>query len=277
MSDELLPCPFCKKSGALKLTRASELFADEDEEVPYMHSETYAVICDASSPNGPGGCGGQGGFKDTEQAAIEAWNRRAALSTQPAAPSPVVAVVEHTGREWDHVDDVLAVIERMRSGEWYWGSNSRCKYIELRIDTRDGGCILRDRESVRITPAQLAKQLGDLGRMPPWERAATPPAPASRVPKYDPRMRFLENEKGILDLRIEGLSMRQIKDIFEWEYGELMWSEGCAYPSEKVKLQFIRADLSPVKPAPRSDEAIRATQRAAFYEMRAAAISPKEE
>lgn len=80
-------------------------------------------------------------------------------------------VQEHTSREWDHVDDVLAVIERMRSGEWYWGSNSRCKYIELRIDTRDGGCILRDRESVRISPAQLAKQLNGYGPMPPWERA----------------------------------------------------------------------------------------------------------
>lgn len=69
-----------------------------------------------------------------------------------------------------------------------------------------------------------------------------------QVPKYDPRMRFLEKEKGTLDLRIEGLSMRQIKDIFEQEYDALMWSEGCAYPSEKVKLQFIRADFTPAAP-----------------------------
>lgn len=69
-----------------------------------------------------------------------------------------------------------------------------------------------------------------------------------QVPKYDPHMRFLENEKGTLDLRIEGLSMRQIKDIFEQEYDALMWSEGCAYPCDKVKLQFIRADFTPAAP-----------------------------
>lgn len=80
---------------------------------------------------------------------------------------------------------------------------------------------------------------------PPKQQPALGRGDVGGVPKYDPRMRFLEKEKGTLDLRIEGLSMRKIKDIFEFEYGEMMWSEGCAYPSEKIKLQFIRADLTP--------------------------------
>jgi len=66
----------------------------------------------------------------------------------------------------------------------------------------------------------------------------------SAVPKYDPRMMYFEKTPGTLDMRIEGLSMRQIKDIFEQEYGALMWSEGTAYPDDNVKLQFTRVDLA---------------------------------
>lgn len=83
--ETLKSCPFCGQSHTLKITAASELFADEDEEVPYMHSETYAVICDASKPKGPGGRGGQAGFHDTEAEAIEAWNRRAAIQQAAGA------------------------------------------------------------------------------------------------------------------------------------------------------------------------------------------------
>lgn len=60
--------------------------------------------------------------------------------------------------EWDCVDDVLAVLELARKGEWEWFGNSKCKYIELRIDMRDGYCILRDREGNRISPDELRRQ-----------------------------------------------------------------------------------------------------------------------
>lgn len=66
-------------------------------------------------------------------------------------------------RDWDHIDDVLPVIELMRSGKWVWGENMRCKYVEVRIDTRDGGCIIKDRHDVRITPAELVKQFDGRG------------------------------------------------------------------------------------------------------------------
>ena len=60
---------------------------------------------------------------------------------------------------WDHIDDVLKVLELARAGKWQWFSNSRCKYIELRIDMREGGCILKDREGKRIDVADFAKQV----------------------------------------------------------------------------------------------------------------------
>ena len=68
--------------------------------------------------------------------------------------------------------------------------------------------------------------------------------------KYDPRMNLIEGEKGTFTLRIDGLSMREIKSIFETQYGSLMWSEGAAYPADKVKLQFASADFSITQPAP---------------------------
>jgi hypothetical protein len=83
--EALAPCPFCAHTTAPKVTAASELHGDE--EGWYEHTESYAVICDASTPGGPGGCGCQGGFKPTPEAAIENWNRRAALGDVPAAPA----------------------------------------------------------------------------------------------------------------------------------------------------------------------------------------------
>jgi hypothetical protein len=60
--------------------------------------------------------------------------------------------------KWHFVDDIVPVLKAARAGEWHWYENSRCKYIELRIDMRDLGCIIRDREKVRISPATLAYQ-----------------------------------------------------------------------------------------------------------------------
>jgi Lar family restriction alleviation protein len=78
---ELLPCPFCGQTHTITVVRASEHWADEYEGTGgYDHSESYAVMCDASQPDGPGGCGASGGFKDSEVSAIDAWNRRAAAA-----------------------------------------------------------------------------------------------------------------------------------------------------------------------------------------------------
>ena len=75
-----LPCPFCGKQQTLQVISGQELMG-EDQEF-WQHSDSFGVVCDASSPDGKGGCGAMGGFKPTEDEAIEAWNTRSALSQQ---------------------------------------------------------------------------------------------------------------------------------------------------------------------------------------------------
>ena len=75
---------------------------------------------------------------------------------------------------WDHVDDALAVIELARAGKWNWCENTQCKYIELRIDMRDGGCIVKDREGKRIDPETLRKQLDEHHDWEPWPTERLP-------------------------------------------------------------------------------------------------------
>jgi hypothetical protein len=59
---------------------------------------------------------------------------------------------------WNHLDDFLNVYNAMLQGKWKWINNSDCKYVDLRIDMRDGGCIIMNRDHKRITPNQLSKQ-----------------------------------------------------------------------------------------------------------------------
>jgi hypothetical protein len=72
-------------------------------------------------------------------------------------PSPEVVEKEKTNT-WDSLADFVKVWHAQQEGKWAWFANSRCKYVELRIDMRDGGCIIRDREGTRISPAELAYQ-----------------------------------------------------------------------------------------------------------------------
>lgn len=70
----VMPCPFCGKVETLEVITGAE-FMDEDQEF-YQHSESFAVVCNAATPNGRGGCGAMGGFGGTRQEAIERWNTR---------------------------------------------------------------------------------------------------------------------------------------------------------------------------------------------------------
>jgi len=62
---------------------------------------------------------------------------------------------------WDHVDQVLPVIQAMKDRKWHWFLNTKCKYINLRIDMRDGGCLIMvdsGDQKRRINPEDLAYQ-----------------------------------------------------------------------------------------------------------------------
>ncbi len=76
----LLPCPHCGKSVAV-VTTAFEMWPEHEE----GNAESYAVMCDAHRPGGPGGCGASGGFFSTETEAIAAWNRRPSPSVHRQA------------------------------------------------------------------------------------------------------------------------------------------------------------------------------------------------
>ena len=76
----LKPCPFCGATRTLEVTSAAELNCEDKEEFSaWPHSDSYAVMCDAHQPGGPGGCGASGGFFLSEAEAVAAWNRRASF------------------------------------------------------------------------------------------------------------------------------------------------------------------------------------------------------
>lgn len=51
-------------------------------------------------------------------------------------------------------------------------------------------------------------------------------------------MNIIEETPGIYRVEATGLSIREIKNILELEYGALIWTNGGAYPADGIKLQF---------------------------------------
>lgn len=61
---------------------------------------------------------------------------------------------------WEPVEKVMVIVEQAKRCNWQWPLNPECKYIELRIDMRDGYCLIRNREGQPITLAELQRQGG---------------------------------------------------------------------------------------------------------------------
>jgi hypothetical protein len=57
--------------------------------------------------------------------------------------------------DWRSIDDVLKLLV---DENWNWHRNQRCKYLALFLDTRDMRCLIRDRNQIRITLEEVAKQ-----------------------------------------------------------------------------------------------------------------------
>lgn len=70
---ELKPCPFCNKTEPLYVISSYEDTSEEDDGNP----ESWAVVCDASSPPAKGGCGGSGGYALSIDEAVAKWNKQA--------------------------------------------------------------------------------------------------------------------------------------------------------------------------------------------------------
>lgn len=72
--------------------------------------------------------------------------------------APMTVEEKERSNTWDHLSDFVRVWNAKTAGQWEWYLNSRCKYVELRIDMRTGHCIIRDREGKRLNPDDLAHQ-----------------------------------------------------------------------------------------------------------------------
>jgi hypothetical protein len=59
---------------------------------------------------------------------------------------------------WVPIEKIVEVIEQSRAKKWLWPLNWDCKYIVLRIDMRDGHCVIMDRNQKPITLAELQRQ-----------------------------------------------------------------------------------------------------------------------
>ena len=67
-------------------------------------------------------------------------------------------------KPWDNKDtlrEVSAFIDELAAKEnhsWSWVKNWDCKYIDIRVDMRDGHFTMRNKEGVRITLDELKYQ-----------------------------------------------------------------------------------------------------------------------
>lgn len=62
---------------------------------------------------------------------------------------------------WDNnLDEVIDFIKEATKPDtkWQWTRNMRCKYIEIRIDMRDGGLVLIDSNGIRISLDMIKNQ-----------------------------------------------------------------------------------------------------------------------
>jgi hypothetical protein len=110
-SSGLAPCPFCSHTAAPKPWTYREMVGEDywDD----GNADSFAVVCDAEKPDGPGGCGGSGGFFPTEEAAIAAWNRRPAApaATQPTCKPGLPVATQPTDAHIDLAHELWAAAQ----------------------------------------------------------------------------------------------------------------------------------------------------------------------
>jgi hypothetical protein len=152
------PAPAVAVEAELEPSELQEVVAHLRQE-----AQDFQDLVDEGGSSCPEVALGMASQRRTWADAVAALAARSALAekvplTEEQDPEMLAAMVE--GNKWHFVDDIVPTLKAARAGEWQWFSNTRCKYIELRIDMRDLGCIIRDREKVRISPATLAFQYG---------------------------------------------------------------------------------------------------------------------
>lgn len=75
-----------------------------------------------------------------------------------------------SGTEVVPTAQIAAWLAKVASGEWTWVRNTRCKYVTLRIDTRRGAYLVKDRDDQPLTANELE-----------WQYSAECPSPEVRA------------------------------------------------------------------------------------------------
>ena len=71
-------------------------------------------------------------------------------------------IESNTWEDKTDLKEVLSLIDKATTAgngfSWIWWKNSPCKYVNIRIDMRDGGFVICDRDDKRITLDELKAQ-----------------------------------------------------------------------------------------------------------------------
>jgi hypothetical protein len=57
-------------------------------------------------------------------------------------------------------EQVRGWLDEVEAGRWSWTRNTRCKYVDIKLDTRRGAYALHDRDGKPITYEELRWQYG---------------------------------------------------------------------------------------------------------------------
>jgi hypothetical protein len=121
-------------------------------------------------------------LEDTNPKFLDAADRALMAKIRPAIQSDNLAKAQADGpkREWPHdapLDwnaDAAAFLAQVKACPHLWLSLGRAKYIELRIDTRDCGFNLYDRDRIHLSPDAVIAAIKDtnekFGEAPTYRR-----------------------------------------------------------------------------------------------------------
>lgn len=87
------------------------------------------------------------------------------INCKPQDPAFVEKVSHNIWHDRSELDQFIDTIKKQSvedDYEWSWAYNHSCKYVDIRVDMRDGGFIVMDKEGRRIDLATLKWQYKSL-------------------------------------------------------------------------------------------------------------------